>query len=250
MPSGNVFRSTSAGWQAFRVLFSLLLVTAFPSMAGPITSYGGAPSERTHFPSTAGETIIWSQLPTGYGYSSQYFLDMYPEYDSGVASDFQFDTYESFNIVRWWGEYWNSSLWPPLDAAVEVYIYEDDGTGNAPTLPQHSSAIRYYSYTSEYYSEVEDGEYWKYECELYDHFTCLPGQKYWIEIRRVMEFDPYGQWGWSSSEPVVMSPLVQGFDGLGIEWWTPQDADAAFLLVYVPPPALERTTWADIKTTF
>ena len=219
-------------------------------MAGPVTSHGDAPSERSHFSSTAGETVIWSQLPTGWAYCSQYFPDLYPEYDSGVAGDFQFDSYEFPKIVRWWGDYWNSTLTPPFAVGFEIYIYEDDGTGNAPTLPQHTSAIRSYEYPYGTFDETEDGDYWRYECDLPGYLTCFPGQKYWIEIRRVMEWEPYGQWGWSESEPVVMSPLVQGFDGLGVEWWTPQVADVAFELIYVWPPALERTTWADIKTTF
>jgi hypothetical protein len=114
----------------------------------------------------------------------------------------------------------------------------------------HSTATRSYIYPPGCYSEIEDGVYWKYECQFPGYLTCLPGQKYWIEIRRVMEFNPYGQWGWCVSEPVIISPSVQGFDGLGIEWWTPQAQDVAFQLVYVPPMALERTTWADIKTIF
>jgi hypothetical protein len=79
-------------------------------------------SERTHFSSTLSETILWSQLPTGLGYCLQHFPDLYPEYDSGVAGDFQFNSYEFPIIVCWWGDYWNGSVPLPIDAAFEVYI--------------------------------------------------------------------------------------------------------------------------------
>jgi len=248
---GIDLRSLFAGQLAIRPL-PVLLVSSFlfTAAAGPITGHGDAPSERSHFSSTAGETVIWSQLPTGYPLASQYFPDLYPEYDAGVAVDIQYDELKCFDLICWWGDYWNSTTPPPIDAPLELYIYEDDGTGNAPTLPQHISAIRSYSIEAGSYDEYQDGNYWKCVYDMPEYFYCLPDQKYWIEIRKVMPFSNDGQWGWCESEPVIMSPCVQGFDGLGIEWWTPQVADVAFELIYVWHPALERTTWADIKTIF
>ncbi len=234
----------------YSTLIILQFATAFPGTAGPITSCGDIPYSREHSSSTAGETTVWSQLPTGYPLASQYFPDLYPNYDSGVAVDIQFDETTCFSEIYWWGDYWNGTTTPPILASLEIYIYEDDGTGNAPTLPQHTSAVRSYSFEAGAYWEEEDGDYWRCRCYLPYPFYCLGGQKYWIEIRKVMPFNPDGQWGWCASEPVIMSPCVQGFDGLGVEWWTPQETDVALELIFIWPPALERTTWADIKSTF
>ncbi|RKZ06586.1 hypothetical protein DRQ25_13610 [Candidatus Fermentibacteria bacterium] len=216
-----------------------------PTATGDIISSGSGPS----WQGSEYEVILWSQLPTGSAMGSQYFPDMYPDYDSGVADDFEFAETTTIKMIRWWGGYWNGGG-GPIDSPVEIYLYLDDGTGNGPTLPQHTSAIQSWMIPPGSYSEVADGVNYLCEFEFYGYVVLSAGVKYWFEIRKAFPFDPYGQYGWIQSEPVSLSPCVQGFDGLGIDWWTAQTTDAAFELVWWPNPALERSTWAEIKTIF
>lgn len=202
------------------------------------------------------ETVYWTQLPTGNFHSSQYFNDMWPTWDSGVADDFEFAVSTTINRIRWWGGYAGGTA-PvvPNDSPVEIYLYLDDGTGNAPSLPQHVTALAAWMIPASGYTEVADGA--NYRCE-FDFPTWLvfpAGQKYWFEIRKAFPFDPLGQYGLIGSIPVTLSTGVQGMDGSGIPWWTPMDEsgipnDAAFELVFDDAIALERTTWGEIKTIF
>ncbi len=234
-----------------KALFFVLALAVSLSTAGDPTATGAIISRGTSsWQGSEGEFIYWSQLPTGSAMGSQYFPDMYPDYDAGVADDFEFLTTTPVTDIRWWGGYWNGSMPLPIDSPVEIYLYLDDGSGNAPTLPQHTSAIRSWMIPAGYYSEVSDGSDYRCEYELPVWIFFEAETKYWLEIRKAMPFDQYGQYGWIQSEPVSLSPCVQGFDGLGIIWWTAQTTDAAFELIYIPPPALDRSTWAEIKTIF
>lgn len=229
------------------VLFVLVLAVSL-SMAAEPTATGHIGGGSTWAGSEA-ETVFLSQLPTGSAQGSQNFIDE-PTYDAGVADDFEFAETTTINRIRWWGGYWNGSAGAPVDSPVEIYLYLDDGTGNAPTLPQHSTAIDSWMINPGEYTEVADGSNWlcQYDFPLWVVFE--PGQKYWFEIRKAMPFTPQGQYGWVESTPVSFSPCVQGFDGLGIVWWTPRTGDAAFELVFDDAIALERSTWGDIKTVF
>ena len=228
------------------VIFVLVLAVAL-SFAGEITPFGGTAGTST-WTGTDAETVYWTAPPTGSAMGSQNITDD-PAYDAGVADDVQFAVATSVNKIRWWGGYWNGTA-APHDSPVEIYLYLDDGTGNAPTLPQHSSAIQSWMINPGDYTEVADGS--NYMCE----FVFSPwvdfdaGQKYWFEVRKAMPFSPMGQYGWIQSEPVQLSPCVQGFDGLGIVWWTAGTTDAAFELVFDDALALERSTWAGIKANF
>ena len=120
------------------VLFVLVLAVSL-SMAAGLTAFGGVAGGST-WPGSEAETVYWTQAPTGYAHGSQYFPDNFPTYDAGVADDFEFAVSTTINRIRWWGGYWNPGP-GPVDSPVEIYLYMDDGTGNAPTLPQHTSAI-------------------------------------------------------------------------------------------------------------
>ncbi len=158
------------------------------------------------------------------------------EFDDGVTGE-QGETEESEN--------------PKLHlVGPEPSILLDDGTDNAPTLPQHTSAIQSWMIFPGDYDEVPDGSNYRCEYNFYGGVTFSAGVRYWFEIRKAFAFDPYGQYGWVESTPGFLSPCVQGFDGLAIAWWTPRDAGAAFELAWVPNPALQRSTWAEIKTIF
>ena len=231
-------------------LLYLLALAVSLSFAENPTAMGDYISSGSGWQGSEYEVIRWSQLPTGYAMASQYFPDMYPDYDAGVANDFEFAETTAIKRIRWWGGYWNSMGPYPVVSPVEIYLYLDDGTGNAPTLPQHTSAIASWMIPAGDYDEVLDGSDYRCEFDFYWAVVFSAGVKYWFEIRKAFPFDPYGQYGWVQSEPVSLSPCVQGFDGLGIVWWTAQTTDAAFELVWWPNPALERSTWAEIKTIF
>ncbi len=231
-----------------RILIVLLSVAAF-CFAGELTLSGGVAGTST-FSGSDAETILWSQPPTGYAMASQYFDDMYPSYDSGVADDVEFATETVVNKIRWWGGYWNGSAGAPIDSPVEIYLYNDDGTGNAPTLPQHTSAIQSWMIDPGDYTEAPDGANYVVEYTFPSWVVFEAGTKYWIEIRKAFPFDPLGQYGWIQAEPIALSPCVQGFDGLGTVWWTAQTTDAAFELIWDDAVSLDRSTWAGIKAAF
>lgn len=229
------------------VIFVLALAVAL-SFAGEITPFGGTAGVST-WTGTDAETVYWTAPPTGSAQGSQYFPDNYPTYDAGIADDVEFAVATSVNKIRWWGGYWNGTG-GPVDSPVEIYLYMDDGTGNAPTLPQHTSAIQSWMINPGEYTEVADGA--NFMCEfVFDPWVDFaPGQKYWFEVRKAMNLTPFGQYGWIGSDPIQLSPCVQGFDGLGVVWWTAQATDAAFELVFDDALALERSTWAGIKANF
>ena len=233
-----------------RFVLMVLVLAVSLSMAGRITAIGDVESTGSSYQGSEAETVYWSQLPTGYAMGSQYFTDMYPDYDAGVADDFEFAEATTINKIRWWGGYWNGTGGVPVDSDVEIYLYLDDGTGTSPTLPQHSSAIDSWFIAPGDYTEVADGADWMCEYEFPSWVVFDPDQTYWIEIRKAFPFSPLGQYGWIQAEPVTMAPCVQGFDGLGTVWWTPQTTDAAFELIFDDALTLERSTWANIKTIF
>jgi len=228
------------------VLFALAVSL---SIAGHPTATGNAGTGSSRQGSDD-EDVFWTQLPTGIPMPSQYFTDMYPEYDCGVAEDFEFPTETSINRIRWWGGYWNTSEPFPIDAPVEIYLYLDDGTGNAPTLPQHSSAIASWMIPVGDYTEVQDADNFLCTYDFDESIVFNADTKYWFEIRKAYAFDPCGQYGWIVSEPGFLAPCVQGFDGLGIDWWTPGDTGAAFELIFDDALVLEASTWGRIKTIF
>ncbi len=231
-----------------KLVLCLLVLAVSLSMASVTVDVEGT-SGTNWYPSDA-ETILWEQPQTGGAQGSQYFTDMYPDYDAGVADDFMFPTETLCNKIKWWGGYWNTSEPFPIVAPVEIYLYLDDGTLASPTLPQHSSAIQSWMIAVGEYDEVAD----------LDNFLCTyffpewvvfdANVTYWVEIRKAYAFDPYGQYGFVESAPGFLAPCVQGFDGLGIDWWTPRDAGAAFVLIWDDAGALESSTWGDIKTIF
>ncbi len=233
-----------------KLVLSILVLAVSLSMAVAPSATGGVAGGSTWQGSDV-ETVYWTQLPTGSAMGSQYFPDMFPDFDAGVADDFEFAVSTTINMIRWWGGYWGGTA-PvvPNDSPVEIYLYLDDGTGNAPTLPQHTSAIASWMITAAEYTEVADGANYRCRYEFPTWVVFDPAQKYWFEIRKAFPFDPMGQYGWIQSEPVALSPCVQGFDGLSIPWWTAGTTDAAFELVFDDAIALERSTWADIKTIF
>lgn len=231
-----------------KLVLSLFALVATISFAGAITTTGGTSSVSTYH-GTDTETILWSQLPTGSAMASQNFTDE-PTYDAGIADDFEFATETTINKIRWWGGYWGGTNPLPIVAPIEIYLYMDDGSDSSPTLPQHTSAIDSWMVDATDYTEVADGS--NYVCEYVFPSSIVfdPGQKYWFEVRKAMDYAGNGQYGWIQSSPISLSSCVQGFDGLAVVWWTPQSIDAAFELIFDDTVSLTRSTWAGIKTNF
>ena len=229
-----------------KLVLCLLVLAVSLSMAGVTANVEG--TSGTNWNGTDADSILWEQPQTGGAQASQNFDE--PEYDAGVADDFMFATDTRCNKIQWWGGYWNSTEPFPIVAPAEIYLYLDDGTGNAPTLPEHTSAIQSWIIPVGGYEEVADG----------DNFLCTyffpewvwfdAGVTYWVEIRKAYAFDPFGQYGFVESDPGFLAPCVQGFPALGIDYWTPRPAGAAFVLIWDPEAALDATTWGDIKTIF
>jgi hypothetical protein len=230
-----------------KLVLTMLVLTVSLSIAGDPTAIGDVFGGGSGWQGSDAETIYWSQLPTGYAQASQNFTEA--AYDAGVADDFQFATETTINRIRWWGGYWNGS--GGLQFPVEIYLYLDDGTGNKPTLPEHTSAIASWMVPFGDFTEVPDGADYLIEYDFPTWVVFDAGQKYWFVVRKEMSFATYGQYGWIQSAPVTGAPCVQGFPFLGTPYWTPQTGyDAAFELVFDDALPLERSTWANIKTIF
>ncbi len=235
-----------------KLVLCLLVLAVSLSMAGHPTLFGNVGSG-SNWQSSDAETILWSQLPTGNAMASQKFTDYdSTEVDCGVADDFEFTETTVMNKIRWWGAYFNGGGPDPVDCYAQIYLYNDDGTGNAPTLPEHSTAIQYWAIAPGDYTEVPDLEGFVFEYEFPTWVVFDANTKYWIEIRKVFSFSALGQWGWVQSEPIFLSPAVQGTIGFGsgYTWWTAVAYDTAFELIFDDALALESSTWGDIKTIF
>ncbi|NOQ22024.1 MAG: hypothetical protein GQ565_05155 [Candidatus Aegiribacteria sp.] len=232
-----------------KLVLCVLILAVSLSMAGhPVATgnYGGTSNWQG-----TDDIVVWSQLPSTGLMASQKFTD----YDStavdcGVADDFEFTTETTINKIRWWGGYWNGAGPFPVVCYSQIYLYNDDGTGNAPTLPEHSSAINYWAIAPADYTETVDGDYFVYEYIFPADVVFDANTKYWIEIRKAFDFAGIGQWGRVQSTPIFLSACVQGTIGFsgGPVYWTALANDAAFELI--SEAALEASTWAEIKTIF
>jgi len=169
-----------------------------------------------------GTWTIASQLDAGYPFNAQ------------AADDFMFDTETDITGAGWYGRFWNG---PPDEinpCDFNIYIYADDGTGNAPTgggmANPETTALE--SYTLDDVLGESIGEHtFSYEVTLNPTFTAQPDEKYWIVFQAKFNFPP--QWGWLNTDnPVQLSPAVQGFPALEMPFWTPTDhGDQAFYLL-------------------
>lgn len=238
-----------------KLVFCLLILAVSISMAGQPTATGNVGNGANWQGSGSDvEDILWSQLPAEGIKASQKFTDYdSTDVDCGVADDFEFTTETTINKIRWWGGYWNGAGPFPVECYSQIYLYADDGTGNAPTLPEHASAINYWALAPADYTEDPALDYFVYEYELPEWVTFDAGVKYWVEFRKVFSFSDYGQWGTIKSEPIFLSPCVQGTIGFGAgapEYWTTMDSDIAFELIFDDELALEASTWAEIKAIF
>ncbi len=229
-----------------KLVLCLLVLAVSLSMAS-VTANGEGTSSTNWVPTDA-ETILWEQVQTGFAQASQNFDEA--EYDAGVADDFMFPTTTVCNKIKWWGGYWNTSEPVPIIGPAEIYLYLDDGTGLSPTIPEHTSAIQSWIIPVGGYDEVADLDNFLCTYEFPEWVVFEANVTYWVEIRKAYAFSPYGQYGFVASEPGFLAPCVQGFPALALDYWTPLDAGAAFVLIWDDALALDASTWGDIKTIF
>jgi hypothetical protein len=177
------------------------------------------------------QDVIWDNGgDAGYAYSSQW--DQTYPFVSQIADDFIL--LESMNVtdVHWWGAFWNG---PPDEVDpcdFYIYIYADDGTGNAPTGagmpdPSPTALATYFFPQITGYPLSPNGNY-EYDVTLSPPFVATGGVKYWIAIQAVFAFQP--QWGWVNTDMFQLSSSVQGFPLLGTPFWTALSLDMAFYL--------------------
>jgi hypothetical protein len=177
------------------------------------------------------DDIVWQNGPDdGFAVSSQ--RDVVYPFISQVADDFLFEAETTITDVHWFGGFWGGDPLDPID--FEIYIYADDGTGNAPTgggMPDPSStALAAYTFTGVTGLPLSSNGNYEYEVDLPTPFVCTAGEKYWLAVVSVFNFPP--QWGWIYTTTQQMAPLVQGFPLLGTPFWSVYDPtlDAAFYL--------------------
>jgi hypothetical protein len=86
-------------------------------------------------------------------------------------------------------------------------------------------------------------------------FHALPGVQYWISIQAIADYDTYGQWFWTSHEPVELDGGFMDFEYLGVTRWTPfgdlgySHLDLAFELSTIDSP-VESKSWGTIKALY
>jgi hypothetical protein len=178
------------------------------------------------------QDVIWDNGGTisgGNSLSSQ--LDQVYPFVSQVADDFILTDAMNVTDVHWWGIYWNGT---PLDACdFYIYIYADDGTGNAPTgggMPDPSpTALATYFFTGLTGQPLDPNGFYEYNVTLSPPFSANANVKYWIAIQAVFAFPP--QWGWAQTGGIQLHDAMQGFPLLGNEFWTLDNGvDMAFYL--------------------
>ena len=174
----------------------------------------------------SGSYVIASQLDTNYSFNAQ------------TADDFMFNGVAEITGVVWYGGFFDETTPDVINPCdFNIYIYEDDGTGNAPTgggTANPETTKLYYSF--ENVLGVKIGEYsCSYEVGLDPVFNAQHGVKYWIVMQAVFNYPP--QWGWLNltDNQIQLSPSVQGFNSskqeVEMEFWTVHGGgDMAFKL--------------------
>lgn len=198
------------------------------SMLALDTTIGGPP--------TTCDSIIWDNYPAGH-------LPVVDSSEAGpgdvdisqVADDFMF-TVGAFEIG---GVEWSGGVQPVTE--FNIYIYADDGTGTAPTLPERSSAV-----FTEALIPVADVAsspnaqfrgFFDFSYCLTTSFIAEEGVKYWIAVQGVT--DGTADWGLLQSSDMQLSAARYGHPDDGVPYWTGIvgegiEADTSFRLLGGP----------------
>ncbi len=189
------------------------------------------------------KTIIWNNgAPTEDWVLLLSQLDEVFPFNAQVADDFIFEDCDTEVLgVRWWGNFWG--VGEPIDPVdFNIYFYEDNGTGNAPTGSgmenPESTALK--SYFIQDVSGVNDSGQRFYSVDLSTPFIALQGEKYWFVVQAVFEFPP--KWGWVTNDGTVyLASSVFGCPLLGDPFWANHEyGDMAWYLtggINNPPSA-------------
>jgi len=134
-------------------------------------------------------------------------------FNAQTADDFMFDTDTEIFGIGWYGGFWNG---PPVDICdFTIYLYSDDGTGNAPTgggtdNPEVTALETFFVEDVVGEPIIEYSYY--YEVVLETPFVAQQDVKYWLVIQCVLNYPP--QWGWYETyTSIQLSHAVQGFPG-------------------------------------
>jgi hypothetical protein len=147
-------------------------------------------------------------------------LDEVFPFNAQVADDFIFED-ENMEVlgVRFWGNFWG--VGQPLDQVdFNIFFYEDDGTGNAPTGEgmENPESTALASYFIEGVSSVNDSGQRFYYIDLPSPFLALEGEKYWLVVQAVFEVLP--KWGRVTNDGTIhLSPSVYGCPQLSDPFW-------------------------------
>jgi hypothetical protein len=208
------------------------LTTSAPS---DVSKAANVPNGPTRAPKNV-QNVIWDNggtIPGGNALSSQ--LDQVYPFVSQMADDFILTEGMNVTDVHWWGLFWNGTGFDPTD--FYIYIYADDGTGNAPTgggMPDPSpTALATYFFPAVTGLPADPNGFNEYNVTLNPPFPANANVKYWIAIQAVFAFPP--QWGWAQSSIIQLHDAMQGFPLLGYEFWTMDNyVDVAFYLTGEP----------------
>lgn len=185
----------------------------------------------------SGPIIYNNGANVGTAVASQYAAN-YP-FNAQTADDFILLQSVSIADVHWWGGFWSGG--PVNPCGFNIYIYADDGTGNAPTggglSNPETTALASYSFPG--VTGTLDGGDYEYEVDLSPPFSASAGVKYWLVIQADLDFPP--QYGWIETAGYSNSPAVQGFPALGLPFWSDTSGgnDMAFYLTGTSGPGPE-----------
>jgi hypothetical protein len=149
--------------------------------------------------------------------------------------------------VHWWGGFWNGTAFDPCN--FYIYIYADNGTGNAPTgggmADPAPTALATYYFPGVSGLPLDPNGFYEYNVNLSPPFTATAGVKYWVVIQGKFPYPP--QWGWAQTSGIQLHQAVQGFPLLGMAFWTNTSptVDVAFYLTGEP-----EVPWPDHKMHF
>jgi hypothetical protein len=205
----------------------------------------------------SGGDIIWDNGGTDQHsfFSASQYAASYP-FDTQTADDFMFDTKTEISGLCWHGIFQCPPDIDPCD--FYVYLYADDGTGNAPTgggleHPQ-STALATYHLTGITGLPEDPYGYYQYHANLSPYFMCQAHEKYWIAVQAVSGYPPLWCWMDNGYNPDLLSKAVWGFPMIDVPFWTTYtDSDMAFYLVGVPSTPKSdldcngQLSWTDIK---
>ncbi len=140
--------------------------------------------------------VLYDQynFPQSTGTSSQDFESGFNSFDDQTADDFVVPPGDTWTLtqVEVDGQYW-SGLGPL--STVNVFLYTDLG-GLPYTLIASRTGILPYS-------GPEPGD-----LAIPIEPMVLASGPYWISVQAVMDFSPYGQWGWSDRTTTAHSPAA------------------------------------------